>query len=110
MHDLCVSRRTTWIIVGTGVATFFVHAGLLLLSFLLGMSQVAAHGPATSGGALGPKIGSVLVAVLGFPILDLALWLRGSALTGWMWIAAGVLTSASWAGVACWWIARRRRA
>ena len=102
-----MSKRTAWIVAGTAVAVFVLHAVLLLFAFVLGMSGVAAHGPA-SGAALGSEIGGVLVGVLGFPFLDLALWLRGSALTGWMWVVAGVLTSGTWAGVASWWIARRR--
>ncbi|MBL8857129.1 MAG: hypothetical protein JNL28_01310 [Planctomycetes bacterium] len=104
-----MKTRSAWIVAGTGVGTFVVHAGLLLFAFLIGMSGVAAHGPAASAADFGPRVGSVLVGILGFPFLDLALCWRGSALTGWMWVVAGVLTSATWAGVASWWIARRRR-
>lgn len=109
LHDDGMSTRTAWIVAATGVVTFVAHAGLLLLAFLLGMSGVAAHGPAASTPSLLAQIGGVLVGILGFPFLDLALWTRGSALTGWMWVIAGVLTSASWAAGACAWVARRRR-
>ena len=104
-----MATRARWKLAATAVATSVVHQLALYGSFLMVMHAFVERGAASEAPFVISRVGTALWCVLGFPFIELALWLRTTdSLEPWV-IGASTLSSASWAAFAVWLVRRRLR-
>ncbi len=104
-----MATRARWKLAATAVATFVVHQLALYGSFLMMMHAFVERGTESAGPFTISEIGTALLCVLGFPFIELALWLRTTdSIAPWV-IGASTLSSASWAAFAVWFVRRSLR-